>query len=249
VAEIQNFSENETLDDLILGGMKLIQPKHGYRFSLDAVLLAHFAELSGVKRVIDLGTGSGVIPLLLAARAKEITISGIEIQPALVDRAWRSICLNGLDDRIKVIQADIREIDKIFPDQSTDLVLSNPPFFKKNEGIISSNMEGAVARHELKLVLEDIVSQGAYLLVSGGRMAIIHRAERLEEILELYKKHKIYPRRLRLVHSFKERNAALLLLEGRKNTPGKLTILPPLVIYNDQGEYCEEIKSIYSRGN
>ncbi len=239
------YNKDETLDDLILGNMKLIQAKHGYRFSLDSVLLAHFPKLMGVKRVIDLGTGSGVIPILLAVQEKDVQICGIEIQPSLVERARRSVCLNKMETRIEIIHADIREIHKLIPGGSAELVLSNPPFWRKGEGLISSNQEQAVARHELNLELEELVDRGAYLLVEGGKMAVIHRAERLEGILELFRKYKLYPQRLRMVHSFNDRNATLLLLEGRKNRPGQLNILAPLVIYQNPGEYCEEIKSIY----
>jgi tRNA1Val (adenine37-N6)-methyltransferase len=246
VTEGQDINnKDETLDDLILGNMKVIQARHGYRFSLDAVLLAHFPELTGVKKVIDLGSGSGVIPVLLAVRANDVQICGVEIQSHMVERALRSISFNGLKNRIEIIHADIREVQKILPGGSAELVLSNPPFWRKGEGLISSNLEEAIARHELNLELEELIEKGSYLLVQGGKMAIIHRAERLEEAIELFRRHKLYPKRLRMVHSFIDRNATLLLLEGRKNRPGKLKILPPLVIYKEPGEYCEEIKRIY----
>jgi len=239
------FHTDETLDDLILGKMKLIQPAHGYRFSLDAVLLAHFPILARVKQAVDLGTGNGIIPILLAARDAEIRIMGIEIQEAMVDRARRSVQFNHLENRIEIIPADIREINNILPGGKAELVLSNPPFWKNGEGHVNNNMEEAIARHELKLNLEELVSQGAYLLCPGGRMAIIHRADRLQEIIGIFTDHKLYPRRLRMVHPFIDRNAKLILLEGQKSRPGNLSVLPPLVIYESTGEYCEEIKQIY----
>jgi tRNA1Val (adenine37-N6)-methyltransferase len=239
------FGEEETLDDLILGNMKIIQAAQGYRFSLDAVLLAHFPEIKRVKRVFDLGTGSGVIPLLLAIRAPDLRISGVEIQPAMVDRARRSINLNGLGDRIEIIQDDIKELEKSLPGGCAELVLSNPPFWRKGEGHISINPEEAIARHELKLNLEELVEQGAHLLCPGGKMAIIQRAERLSEAMEIFRRHNLSIKRLRMVHSFSHRNAGLVLLEGHKNRSGNLTILPPLVIYEKPGEYSDEIKQIY----
>lgn len=241
----QVLNENETLDELILGDMKIIQAVHGYRFSLDSVLLAHFPELTGVSHIIDLGTGSGVIPLLLAVRAPDLCITGIEIQSAMVERAKRSIHLNGLEHRIEIIQSDIKEIDKTLAGGSAELVLSNPPFWKKGEGYLSSNMEEAVARHELNLNLEELVDRGAYLLVERGKMVIIQRAERLEEAMETFRRHKLFLKRLRMIHSFEGSKATLFLLEGIKNRRGRLSILAPFIIYQKPGEYSEEIKRLY----
>jgi len=239
------LNAEETLDDLILGDMKIIQAVKGYRFSLDAVLLTHFAELTGVSHIIDLGTGNGIIPLLLAVRAPDLRITGIEIQPAMVERAERSIQLNGLEHRIKIIQGDIKEMDRVLAGGIADLVVSNPPFWKIGEGYLSSNQEEARARHELTLNLEELVDRGAYLLRPGGKMAIIQRAERLEEAMEIFRCHNLFLRRLQLVHSFLDRKASLFLLEGIKNRPGRLSILAPLVIYQKPGEYSEEIKQLY----
>ncbi len=239
------ISHDETLDDLILGEMKLIQGNPGYRFSLDAVLLAHFPEVDSLLRAVDLGTGNGVIPLLLAARAPQAHITGVEIQEVMVGRAKRSVALNGLDDRVDIIQADIREIEKIMPGGSAQLVLSNPPFWKKGEGKISTNLEEAIARHELNLNLEVLIQKGTYLLRQGGKLVIIQRSERLQEAMDLFKLNKLRLKRLRMVHSFVDKEAALVLMEGQKNGQGALTILPPLVIYDRPGEYCRELKRIY----
>ncbi len=242
---IEYLNAGESLDDLILGNMKIIQPVHGYRFSLDAVLLTHFVELLGAKHIIDIGTGNGVIPILLAALASEPSIIGVELQPAMVERARRSINLNGLNHRIEIFQEDIREIDRVLAGGSADLVLSNPPFWKMGEGHLSNNPEEANARHELTLNLKELVDRGAYLLRPGGKMNIIQRAERLEEALEVFRSHKLFPKRLRLVHSYIDRKASLFLLEGMKNRPGRLNILAPLVIYEKPGEYTTEIKQYY----
>ncbi|MDD4803038.1 MAG: tRNA1(Val) (adenine(37)-N6)-methyltransferase [Syntrophomonas sp.] len=239
------ISADETLDDLILGNMKIIQPINGYRFSVDAVLLAHFPEITGVKHIIDLGTGNGVIPLLLTARSNDPEISGIEIQTAMADRARRSVSFNDLAHRIKIIQQDIKEINKSLPGECAELVLSNPPFWKKGEGHINADIEEAIARHELRIDLEELVRQGAYLLGQGGKMAIIQRAERLAEAMELFKRYKIPVRRLQMIHSFIDRQAGLVLLEGHKNRPGNVTVLPPLIIYDKVGEFTNNIKKIY----
>lgn len=241
----QGLRADETIDDLILGNFRIIQPVHGYRFSLDAVLLAHFCQLDRVGRVIDLGTGNGVIALLLAARRPKLRIIGIEIQEAMVDRARRSVRLNHLEEDIEIIKADIRDLVKTHPGGSAELILSNPPFWKKGQGRVNANLEEAVARHELQLTLDELVQAGAHLLVPGGKMALIQRVARLEEVVETYARYRLYPYRMRLVHSFIDRSASLVLLEGRKNRPGKLEILAPLVIYAQPNQYSEEIKKLY----
>lgn len=238
---------DESLDDLILGNMRVIQPREGYRFSLDAVLLAHFPSATRVKRVFDLGGGSGVVSLIMAWRAPQAQVTVIELQPAMVERARRSIAMNGLQARINVIEADIREIEKIIPGGKAELVLSNPPFWRKGEGKLSRNPEEAVARHELNLSLAELVEKAAYLLAPGGKMAIIHRADRLEEAMTLFRQYKIPIRKLRSIHSFSDREARLILIEGEKNPPGPLTILPPLVIYEQVGVYGQELRELYGR--
>jgi tRNA1Val (adenine37-N6)-methyltransferase len=239
------LNPDETLDDLILGGLKLIQARQGYRFSLDAVLLAHFPELNRVERVFDLGTGSGVIPLLLTVRSPHLHITGVELQPDLVDRARRSVQLNGLEDRIEIVAADIRSIDKNMPGGSAELVLSNPPFWKQGQGQVSRRVEQAIARHELCLQLEQLVEMGAYLLAAGGSMAIIQPVQRLEETLQILRRHNMHLQRLRLVHAFLDRPAGLVLVEAVKNRRRKLIILPPLIIYDRPGEYTPEIQTLY----
>ena len=235
----------ETLDDLQISGMRLIQSAHGYRFSLDAVLLAHFPDLTDVKRVIDLGTGNGIIPCLLASRAPNLQILGVERQEEMVDRARRSVVINGLESRITILPADIRTIEKHLPRGEAELVLSNPPFWREGEGLISRHPEAAAARHELHLKLAELIEKSAYLLAPRGRLAIIHRAQRLAEVLELFTRQQIFPRRLRLVHPRADREANLMMLEGVKNRRGQLHILPPLAVYSSPGEYSQEIKQIY----
>ena len=240
------LSEEESLDDLILGDLQVIQSTRGYRFSLDAVLLAHFSAPSQ-QQVVELGAGSGVISLIMAWRAPQASFTLIEIQPAMVERASRSIVLNGLEERIKVFAGDIREIENIMPRGCADLVVSNPPFWKKGEGKVSSNREEAIARHELDLNLEELVQKGAYLLRQGGKMDIIHRAERLDEAMEFFRRYKMPVRKLRLIHSFIDREARLVLIEAEKNRPGPMLVLPPLIIYDKVGEYGQELRAMYNR--
>lgn len=240
------IDNEESLDELILGGLKIFQAKKGYRFSLDAVLLAHFPELKGVQQVVDIGTGNGVIPLILSQRGSLFKIDGIEIQENMVIRATKSIILNKMQERIKILHADVRNIENYLPGGYADLVLSNPPFWKKGEGRISKNQEEAIARHELYLDMEELLDRAAYLLASSGILAIIQRADRLEEIITLFNKKGFLLKRLRMVHSFVDREAKLFLIEGQKKGRGTLRVLPPLIIYKEKGEYCEEIKQLYA---
>lgn len=236
----------ESLDDLILGDMQVIQSTQGYRFSLDAVLLAHFPDPS-FNQIVELGGGSGVISLIMAWRAPQANFRLIEIQPSMVERAGRSIALNNLEERIKVIEGDIREIEQVLPQECADLVISNPPFWRKGEGKVSRNTEEAIARHELHLNLEELVQKGVYLLRQGGKMDIIHRADRLDEAMEIFRKNKTPVRRMRLIHSFINKEARLVLIEAEKNRPGPLHIMPPLIIYDKPGEYGAELRQIYAR--
>ncbi|SHG41771.1 tRNA1Val (adenine37-N6)-methyltransferase [Thermosyntropha lipolytica DSM 11003] len=241
------LKEEETLDNLIIGDLKIIQPKKGYRFSIDAVLLAHFCRLEGVKTVIDLGTGSGVIPLILSQRDKEIKIKGVEIQPSMVDRAGRSIQLNRLEGRIEIIPGDIKKIKEILPAACAELIVCNPPFWRKNEGRISQNEEEAIARHELEVDLETVAKAAAYLLAPGGRFAFIQRAARFLEGVKALETNKLGISRVRWVHAKKDQPAKLVLVEGIKNKSSLLQVLPPLFIYEDDGDYCAELKEIYGR--
>jgi tRNA1Val (adenine37-N6)-methyltransferase len=238
----------ETLDDLIIGGLKLIQPRKGYRFSIDAVLLAHFANLDKVKQAVDLGCGNGVIPLILAARSPGLKLLGVEIQEKMVERARRSVEYNHLEKQIEIVWGDFLNIDKYLPSRSAELVLSNPPFWSKGEGHLSRNPEEALARHEIAMTLNDLLRAAAYLLGPGGSFCIIHRAERLGDVLRGCQVHKLVPVRLRTIHSFWYQEAKLILVEAQKRERGQLKILPPLIIYNKPGKYSEEIAKIYYAG-
>ncbi len=239
--------ENETLDDLILGNMKLIQPEKGYRFTIDSVLIAFFADLQGVQRVVDLGTGSGVIPLLLSYRDQYINITGVELLDSVAERAQRNILFNGLSSRIKIIQADIKNIHHLLPPGNADLVVSNPPFWKKGEGRVSKNHEEALAKHELNIDLPQIIGAASYLLrPQGGKLCMIHRADRREEILRYLDQNQLNRIRIRLVHAFQDRQANLVLIEAQKGVLKQSLELAPLVIYEKRGVYSEEIKRIYA---
>lgn len=241
------IDKDETLDDLIIGGLKIIQAREGYRFSLDAVLLAHYPDLQGVGNIIDLGTGSGVIPLLLSARTKEAAITGLELQSSLAERAIRSVVYNQLQDRIRILHGDIRELPDSLPGATADLVVSNPPFWRKGEGKLNKQEEAAIARHELYVDLEQVIAAAAYLMVPAGRFCFIQRAARLDEVWQLCTRFKLRVKKLRMVHAFRDRPATMVLIEAHKQGRFELSIMPPLVIYEPDGEYCAEIKELYDR--
>lgn len=239
--------EDESIDDLILGDYKLIQSRAGYRFSLDAVLLAHFAQLGKIEKAVDLGTGNGVIPLLLAARSAALQITGIEIQTAMIDRARRSAVLNRLQHRIDIVHADVREVPSRWPEGSAQLVVCNPPFQRRGRGKVSPQPEKAAARHELTARLADFTAAAGHLLKRGGKFCLIHRSERLPEAIELLASHRMEATRLRMVHAFIDREAGLFLLEGTKSSGNRLSILPPLIVYEHTGIYSREVLQWYKK--
>lgn len=233
--------QDETLDDLILGNYSLYQARAGYRFSLDAVLLAHFVDLEKIQRVVDLGTGSGVIATLMAARSPAVQFIGLELQEDQVERARRSVKYNGLEERVSILQGDVRQVAEYIPPNSVELVVSNPPFRKKGEGKVSKNSEQAIARHELQGSLSDFVKGASQILTPGGRLAMIQRSERFVEMIDLFRDNGIAPARLRWVHSFIHSQAGLFLMEGIKKDHAGVAVLPPLIIYEQPGVYSAEI--------
>ena len=237
---------SETLDDLLLGGLKVFQPKSGHRFSIDAVLLAHFPRLDGVSHAIDLGTGNGVIPLLLSCRKPSLRITGIEIQPEMVKRARKSVSYNDLEERITIKYLDIRAIPGQLERAQADLITSNPPFWKAGEGKLNKNREIAAARHEITVTLSDIIEAAAHLLKEGGRLAIIHRAERCQELQQECVRRGFHITRLRMVQSFAGQKAKLVLVEACQGRgPAVSYQEPPLIIYQAAGVYSPEVMAIY----
>ncbi|HNX28887.1 MAG TPA: tRNA1(Val) (adenine(37)-N6)-methyltransferase [Syntrophomonadaceae bacterium] len=239
-------TRTESLDDLIIGGMSLIQPLSGYRFSLDAVLLAYFPDLSGIATAVDLGTGHAIIPHLLTFRQPELKIIGIEIQTEMLERAERSIKYNRLQKQIKLLQGDIKEIEKILTPACAQLVVCNPPFWKKGNGRLSQNQEQAIARHEILVDLQQIIAAAKYILVPGGKLCLIHTCDRLQEVIQITSAGKITAGKIRFVHSRLDEKAKLFLFEGEKERSKTPEILPPLVIYDQEGNYSQEISQMYN---
>jgi tRNA1Val (adenine37-N6)-methyltransferase len=234
----------ETLDDLHPAGLKIIQAKRGYRFSLDPVLLCAFAKVAKGEVVADLGTGSGVVPLLLAARTGAKKIVGVEIQPELAGRARRSVLLNCLQDRIDILEGDLRELQGRLEPQAFEVVVANPPFRRPGTGRQAPINERAAARHELAGGLVDFLRAATYLLKDGGRFYIVFLAERLAELLAGMRELLLEPKRLRCVHSRAGERGTLVLVEGRKGGRAGLAMDPPLFVYEGEA-YSAEILAIY----
>ncbi len=235
---------NETLDDLRLGGLKIFQAAGGYRFSLDPVLLCAFAEIAAGERVVDLGTGSGIIPLLLARRSSAQTIVGVERLPELADRARRNVVLNDLQERVAIVEGDLRRDHAELPSQAFDAVLANPPYRRPGTGRVAPGSERAAARHELAGGLDDFLAAAVRLLRDGGRFYMVFLAERLAELLAEMRRQQLEPKRLRCVHGRSGEAARIVLVEGRKRGGAGLRIESPLFVYAGE-EYSPELQAIY----
>lgn len=238
---------DETLDDLLIGDLRLIQKKKGFRFTLDAVLLAHFATVKAEDKVVDLGCGTGIIPLLLQTRHPELQISGLEIQAEIAEMAQRSVQLNGLEETIQIIEGDFRKTEEFLPSGVFNLVTANPPYWEVGSGRVSKCMGQALARHEIACTLEDIVGAARRLLNYQGRLALIYPVDNLVELFLLLRTSNLEPRRLRLLHSFPEDKARLALVEARRGAPVKLQIEAPLFVYEKSGQYSAEISAWYGK--
>ncbi|MGZ8467624.1 MAG: tRNA1(Val) (adenine(37)-N6)-methyltransferase [Candidatus Binatia bacterium] len=234
----------ETLDTLVDGKLRLYQSRAGYRFSLDALLLAHFVTVKRGDRIFDLGAGNGPIALLLSHLHPLAALAGLEVQPEMAARAKRSVALNRLDDRVGIVTGDLREIGSIFTPSSFHVVVSNPPFRLASSGRISPNPEKQWARHEIKGGLTDFLAAAVYLLRPKGRLALIYSAERAVELLVSLRRAGLEPKRLRWVHSFAADRALLVLAEAVKGGRSGIEVEPPLVIYRKGKEYTVEVANI-----
>lgn len=238
---------DETLDALTVGGLKILQAKHGYRFSLDPVLLSGFVSSIRGCRLLDLGTGNGIIPLLLSARSEARSIAGVEIQAEMAERAGRSIALNGLGESVSIIQGDIRDLPFGGLELAAfDVVTANPPYRSPEAGRVAPGNERGRARHELAGGLDDFLRTTEAMLRSGGRFYIVYLAERLAELLIGMVSYNLEPKRLRYVYSREGQPARLVLAESRKNGRPGIKVEPPLIVYQGAGrDYTEEVLAIY----
>ena len=239
--------KSETVDILSRSELKIIQKKDGYRFSLDAVLLADFASkfiLAGAS-VLELGTGSGVIPITLASKIEDIRIIGLEIQEELCEMAKRSIKLNNLEDKIKIIKGDLKESSNIFKGQKFDIVIANPPYRSKKSGRINMDLQKAIARHELECNLKELVRAGSFLTKVKGRFILIYSPERIGVLISELRANGLEPKHIRFIHSFPHSEAKMVLIESVKGGRPGVKVLPPLMVYKGRGDYSEEVKKVY----
>jgi tRNA1Val (adenine37-N6)-methyltransferase len=239
----------ETLDTLFGGQLRLYQSSKGYRVSLDAVLLAHFVSLTGTEKIVDLGTGNAVIPLILALLHASISITGVELQESMRYRAHRNIRLNGFAGRVNIARGDVRSIEQLGPQGSFDAVTCNPPYRNPRNGRLSLDAEKKVARHEMHGTLDDFIRAGAYLLAAKGRMALVYRGERIVDLLQAMRCFDVEPKRLRLVHSFLDGPASLVLVEGRKGSRSGMKTLAPLIVYDTRNAYTAEVEKMLAGGH
>ncbi|MBQ9197504.1 MAG: tRNA1(Val) (adenine(37)-N6)-methyltransferase [Clostridia bacterium] len=244
---MMDLRENERIDDLQRGGLCVIQRTDAFRFGTDAVLLSAFASPRKHDRLCDLGTGTGVIPLLLYGRENTLTADAVEIQPEMADMAARSMALNGLENVIRVHTGDLREIRALLPHCRCDLVTCNPPYGKAGGALLNPDESKRLARHEEACRITDVAQAAAWLLHDGGRQCCVFPASRLMELMDAMRGCRLEPKRLRMVHSRRNKQAHLCLLESMLGAHAGLIVEPPLVIFEDNGAYTEEMKAIYGQ--
>ncbi|GFZ33697.1 SAM-dependent methyltransferase [Clostridium zeae] len=241
------INKDESIDDLQLGGIHLIQKKDGFRFGVDAVLLANFANVKNNSRVIDMCTGTGIVPFILAGKTKASSITGLEIQEEMVEMANRSIKINELEDKMDFICGDLTNLQLLKSIKKADVVTVNPPYKLASSGIINPSDKTAIARHEILCTLEDVISAARVLLKDNGRLYMVHRPERLADIFCLMRKYRIEPKRVRMVHPNTTREPNIVLVEGQRDGGKFMKWEAPLYVYNDNGQYSDEIEKIYGR--
>ena len=237
--------EDETLDEMFQGKLKVIQKKNGYRFSIDAVLLARTFGATKTDRIIDLGTGCGIVPLILGRSGKGREIVGIELQEELADIARRNVSLNGFAEKISIRCDDITKITSRYSPGSFDCVVSNPPFRKLATGRVNLEEQKSVARHEIAITLEGLLSASAHLLTAHGRLGLIYPALRAVDLFSLMRQSGIEPKTLQWVHGRVNMPAKMVLVEGIKGGGVELEVKEPLILYDDDGSYTEELRAIY----
>ncbi|MGQ9646239.1 MAG: tRNA1(Val) (adenine(37)-N6)-methyltransferase [Thermodesulfobacteriota bacterium] len=230
---VVTLSADETLDTFLDGRIQILQKRKGYRFSIDALLLSQFSKIRRNEKVIDLGTGCGILPLLLSHQTKAHSFVGVEIQEGLADLAERNVALNHLEDRISILQSDFRKLKGLFHPGSFDVVLSNPPYRKFRTGRMNPTQEKAIARHEIEGTLEDLVSSASYLLSPKGRCYLIFPALRTVDLLTTLRNQRLEPKRVQFVHPRLGEEANFILVESIKASGIELRVMEPLILDSD----------------
>lgn len=240
-----NLKPNERLDELHRNGYYIIQDPDRFCFGMDAVLLSGFAKVKQGEKAVDLGTGNGIIPILLEAKTSGEHFTGLEIQEESADMARRSVSLNRLEHKINIVTGDIKEASILFGSASFDVVTTNPPYMTGKHGLVNPDMAKAIARHEISCSLEDIIRESAKLLRPGGRFYMVHRPFRLAEIMGNLMKYKLEPKTMRLAYPFVDKEPNMVLLEAIKGAKSRITVEKPLIVYQEKGKYTDEIYDIY----
>lgn len=239
------LKERERVDDLQRNGYRIIQRTDGFCFGMDAVLLSGFAMVKKGERALDLGTGTGIIPILLEAKTEGEHFSALEIQREVADMARRSVSLNGLEEKIQIVEGDIREASQIFGAASFDVVTSNPPYMNDAHGLKNPDLPKAIARHEVLCTLDDVVREASRVLKTGGRFYMVHRPHRLAEIITVLRGYKLEPKRMKMVHPFADRDANMVLIEAVKGGGVFLKMEAPVIVFKEPGVYADEIRDMY----
>ena len=239
------LKEGERLDELHRNGYQIIQNSQKFCFGMDAVLLSGYANVKSGEKVLDLGTGTGIIPILLRGKTEGRDFTGLEIQEESADMARRSVAYNHLEDTISIISGDIKEAAAMFGAASFDVVTCNPPYMTENHGLVNPEFPKAIARHELLCSLDDVVRQTSKVLRPGGRFYMVHRPFRLAEIMNTLVHYQLEPKRMRLVYPFVDKEPNMVLLEALQGGKSRITVEKPLIVYKEQGVYTDEIYDIY----
>lgn len=239
------LKSQERLDDLQIKGYEIIQSPGRFCFGMDAVLLSAFAKVKRNEKVLDMGTGTGILPILLEAKYEGSYYVGLEIQEESADMARRSVCHNGLSEKIDIVTGDMKEASAIFGRDSFDVITSNPPYMIGEHGLKNDNEALYIARHEALCTLEDLLREASRVLKVKGRFYMVHRPFRLPEIMEKMCKYNLEPKRMRLVYPYIDKEPNMVLIEGMKGAKPRMQAEPPLIVYNKDGSYTDEILEIY----
>ena len=240
-----NLLPSERIDDLQRKGYKIIQNPEKFCFGMDAVLLSSFAFIKEGETVLDMGTGTGVIPILLEAKTEGKHFTGLEIQTESAKMAERSVALNSLEEKIDIVEGDIKEATKIFGKNIFNVVTVNPPYMNDLHGIKNPDMPKAIARHEVLCTLDDVVREASGVLKQNGRLYMVHRPHRLVEIIQAMKTYKLEPKRIRFVHPYEDKEANMVLIEALKGGKSMVKIEKPLIVYKDVNVYTDELLEMY----
>lgn len=235
----------ERMDELHRKGYRIIQKEEGFRFGMDAVLLSDFAKVGKKDKVLDMGTGTGILPILMEARTEGGHFTGLEIQEEFASMAGRSVTLNGQEDRIEIVCGDIKKASSLFGLDKFDVVVSNPPYMVADHGLKNPDMKKAIARHEVMCDLSDLLRETKKVLKNKGRFFMVHRTYRMAEIMHLMVEYGLEPKRIRFVHPFVNKEPNIVLIEALKGGNSRVKIEPPLIVYEKPGVYSEEIYRIY----